>query len=335
LKQKLLLLLIFLLLFKPAVPAQEHVKYISYEELTSELLRMNKSLNIFLLRSLGKTHLGREIWCCIITEELNSEKEAFLLIAAHHGDEAVTTGCALYFIKYLIHSYYSGNSFVKLLLKRKIVIVVPMLNPDGYELKTRKNGRVIDLNGDWNLNCDLNGNGVPDGNYDGLLDSNHDGNPYWDPEPNITINELVGVDINRNYPFHWAESIDDDGDGLIDEDSYGGGDQDGDWTLEDDINHNGVPDSNLDGTPYRDDDGDGLIDEEQPNLLDDDGDGLIDEDCVPPADYNGDGNPKLDPEPHVDEDPPQSFSKNPRSLVYCGPSLLSEPESRAIQKIIE
>jgi hypothetical protein len=85
-----------------------------------------------------------------------------------------------------------------------------------------------------------------------------------------------------------------------------GVDDDGDWTLADDLNGDGVPSGNYDGghgTIGYDDDNDGLVDEEIANGLDDDGDGFIDEDTDISGDANHDGLCGYDPEPGIDEDP--------------------------------
>jgi hypothetical protein len=89
-----------------------------------------------------------------------------------------------------------------------------------------------------------------------------------------------------------------------------GVDDDGDWTLADDLDGDGRPSVNWDsghGIIGRDDDWDGLVDEELTNGVDDDEDGLIDEDTSD-GDDNGDGNCDYDPETHVDEDPAGDIS---------------------------
>ena len=85
-----------------------------------------------------------------------------------------------------------------------------------------------------------------------------------------------------------------------------GRDDDGDWTLANDLNGDGLPSANRDGghgSLSYDDDGDGLVDEEIANNFDDDGDGRIDEDTDVSGDANGDGLCGYDPEPKIDEDP--------------------------------
>lgn len=90
-------------------------------------------------------------------------------------------------------------------------------------------------------------------------------------------------------------------------------DDDGDWSLVDDLDGNGALSTNWDGgrgVLGRDDDRDGSIDEELNNDLDDDADGLVDEDTDGTGDINGDGNCNYDPEPHIDEDPVGDISND-------------------------
>jgi hypothetical protein len=75
---------------------------------------------------------------------------------------------------------------------------------EGKELYRVNDG--IDNDGDWvQALHDLDGNGVPSADWDGpFADANGDGNPLYDPEPQVDEEEL--------------DNVDNDGDGLIDED---------------------------------------------------------------------------------------------------------------------
>ncbi|MFH1568792.1 MAG: hypothetical protein ABIL09_12410, partial [Gemmatimonadota bacterium] len=92
----------------------------------------------------------------------------------------------------------------------------------------------------------------------------------------------------------WSTEVllDEDGDGLIDEDPVELVDNDGDGLLNED------PEDE-----QRDNDGDGLINEDPRNGIDDDGDGLIDEDPVERFDNDRDGLFNEDgPDPQIDND---------------------------------
>jgi len=109
-----------------------------------------------------------------------------------------------------------------------------------------------------------------------------------------TLRPVTGrLDLGRS----WAVEIvvDDDGDGLIDEDPVELIDNDGDGSINEDpvdpqIDNDGDGLINEDPNNNIDDDGDGLIDEDPPELIDNDIDGLIDEDGPDPQiDNDGDG----------------------------------------------
>jgi len=90
-------------------------------------------------------------------------------------------------------------------------------------------------------------------------------------------------------------------------------DDDGDWTVADDVDNNGRPSTNRDGGKGiigKDDDGDGAVDEEFSDGVDNDSDGLIDEDTDATGDGNDDGNCNYDPENHIDEDPAGDMSND-------------------------
>jgi hypothetical protein len=100
-----------------------------------------------------------------------------------------------------------------------------------------------------------------------------------------------------NLGRSWAVEllVDDDGDGLIDEDPVELIDNDGDGTFNEDpvdpqVDNDGDGLLNEDPVNNLDDDGDGLIDEDGPEIIDNDIDGLFDEDGPDPQfDNDGDG----------------------------------------------
>jgi len=103
------------------------------------------------------------------------------------------------------------------------------------------------------------------------------------------------LDLGRSWGAEVV--VDDDGDGLIDEDPVELIDNDGDGTFNEDpvdpqIDNDGDGLLNEDPTNNLDDDGDGFIDEDPPELIDNDKDGLIDEDG-PDEQIDNDGDGKL------------------------------------------
>ncbi len=123
------------------------------------------------LVELTKTHMGLPVYALVIgeTPRLGHEKPTFLINAAHHGSELMSTTFAMDAIDNLLEHRHPA---VRRWMREEVVfVVVPLVNPDGnfyYKRQSklgRKNGR----------------------------DNNGDG----------TRGKSEGVDLNRNYPFRW------------------------------------------------------------------------------------------------------------------------------------
>ncbi|HAZ12369.1 MAG: hypothetical protein A2X86_03945 [Bdellovibrionales bacterium GWA2_49_15] len=98
------------------------------------------------LESIGKSVQGREIWVVRLhdkTSELPVERVA--LIAGIHGDEIVGRELLMRLLPDLLEGQKKDRRIKELFLKREIILV-PCLNPDGCENKTRTNAQGFDLN---------------------------------------------------------------------------------------------------------------------------------------------------------------------------------------------
>lgn len=124
------------------------------------------------LEQIGTTWQERPIWALKICGDptLETDKPAFLFVAAHHGNELLSMEFVLDMI-HVLTTRYETDAKVRKWVDSAEIWCIPLANPDGCHrffhtvAAGRKNGR------------DNNGNGLDD---------------YSD-----------GVDINRNYPFHW------------------------------------------------------------------------------------------------------------------------------------
>lgn len=101
------------------------------------------------------------------------ETPSLLLTAAHHANEPVGVEICLHVMNYLCRNYLSDPK-VKTWLENSEIWIVPVINPDGYRLNFSDSARLI-----WRKN---------------LRDNNGDGR--FSPEAD-------GVDLNRNYDYHW------------------------------------------------------------------------------------------------------------------------------------
>ena len=138
-----------------------------------------------------------------------SGRPTFVLMGLHHAREWPSGELAMEFAIDLV-KHYGHSARITGLLRKSRVIVVPVVNPDGFDL-SRTDGGLVDLNvidGDDPLggttsvaatpgnaykrkNCRLvDGQDTPDGSCRGAAAS--------------PLGDGAGVDINRNYAGFWG-----------------------------------------------------------------------------------------------------------------------------------
>lgn len=116
------------------------------------------------------------VWAAKISDNPAEDEDepAILLTGAHHAREPLSTEVCLHLINKLC-TEYASNPVVAEWVNSTEIWVVPVVNPDGYSV-------VFDSNRNlnwWRKNLrDNNGNDIFDADND-------------------------GVDLNRNYDFHW------------------------------------------------------------------------------------------------------------------------------------
>ncbi|RME27072.1 MAG: hypothetical protein D6800_05505, partial [Candidatus Zixiibacteriota bacterium] len=123
--------------------------------------------------SLGLTIEGRPMWAFKISDNPNVDEAGepeILFTAAIHAREVITPEVLLYYANYLV-SNYATDPNVQSLVDNREIWFVPVVNPDGYyhnEVTNPGGG------GLWRKNRRDNGDGT------------------------------FGVDLNRNYGYHWG-----------------------------------------------------------------------------------------------------------------------------------
>ncbi len=97
--------------------------------------------------SLGTSVNGRDIWAIKITADPDTpaDKPAVKYISTMHGDEPVGTEMCLYFADELLQEY-GEDPYITDFVDRTIVWLVPMMNPDGFVARRRRNANNVDLN---------------------------------------------------------------------------------------------------------------------------------------------------------------------------------------------
>ena len=118
-----------------------------------------------------KSYEGREIICMRLstTPNINDpNKPEVILTGMYHAREWIAAEVTIQLAERFVEGYYT-NAKIRFLLQQVDIIVLPMINPDGYLYSWTPGGRM------WRKNRRPLGNNV------------------------------YGVDLNRNFPFQWGQ----------------------------------------------------------------------------------------------------------------------------------
>ncbi len=194
------------------------------------------------MESVGKSVEGRDMWLLTLNNSQtgsDSSKPAMYIDANIHGNEVQGTEVVLYSIWYLTKSYGRVENLTRL-IDRAAFYFVPMINPDGRAHwfddpntmhDCRGGRRPIDNDGDGLFDED----GANDLDGDGFIlqmrREDPNGRMRESPEDYrlmVPVEPQTRGDFKRYQPLG-SEGIDDDGDGLLNEDGPGGYDPNRDW----------------------------------------------------------------------------------------------------------
>mgnify|MGYP000397905134 CR=1 FL=1 len=200
-------------------PWKDWNHYHSYSEIVDTLLFLNRTYpNIVEVYSIGRSWQGRDIYCIRLTNESNSHpKPEVLFVGYHHARELISAELPLYFAVYTVTNFGINKTLTRLLNYSEIYII-PALNVDGFEAVAqndwqRKNVHPFDEDGDGLLDEDPPDDEDGDGYIEYLFYS--DGVNYYfirwegiDDDGDGIYNEdwIGGVDLNRNYGYQWNAS---------------------------------------------------------------------------------------------------------------------------------
>lgn len=122
--------------------------YPTYVELTASLQDLASTYpDIARLYSLGQSIEQRELWALLITDnpDLDEEEPEFKYVSTPHGDEPLGTVLCMRLAELLLTTY-STDERIQDLVDDTAIWIVPLMNPDGYELGSRTNAAKVDLN---------------------------------------------------------------------------------------------------------------------------------------------------------------------------------------------
>src|SRR5688572_589415 len=215
-------------------------KYYDHAGITALCKRIATAYpNLAKLESIGKSFQGRDIWCLVITDFKKGNpdnKPAMYIDGNIHSNEVQGSEFAMYTAWYLTESF-NDTRFIQELLGDKVFYIVPTINPDARDnffhaantASSPRSGLVpVDNDRDGQVNedgfDDLDGNG----SITMMRRKSARGRYREDPsEPGRMIQ--VGPDESGEYEFLGNEGLDNDGDGLINEDGEGFYDPNRDW----------------------------------------------------------------------------------------------------------
>jgi len=132
---------------KPSIlPDWKDGEYHDYYETTDMLsdfkVKYPDLVNVF---SIGKSVLGKDIWCIRITNENNTKlKFSCLIDGCIHGCEWEAGEACLHLAEYLLINF-DANETITHILNTSEVYIVTMVNPDSRQADSRFNDNGIDL----------------------------------------------------------------------------------------------------------------------------------------------------------------------------------------------
>ena len=121
----------------PAIPVPRFDQFYRHDELTRLLTDYAEARrDLVSLRSLGKSHEGRDIWLAAVTNAATGpadEKPALWVDGNIHAAELTASTACLYYLHRLVERYDSDER-IRQLLDTRAIYICPRLNPDGAEL---------------------------------------------------------------------------------------------------------------------------------------------------------------------------------------------------------
>ncbi len=214
--------------------------YYTYAQVVEALKALNKTYpKLTRLDLVGKSDEGREIYSLVVynpdTGEEN-EKPGVYVDGNIHGNEIQAGEVALYMLNYLL-TKYDSNPTVKETVDRNVFYVTPVLNVDGRyhfiaDANTPSSNRSVRLPFDDDRDGLVDEDSPDDLDGDGSIRQMRKKDPYGayrlDPE-----DPRVMVRVNLGEKGEWTllgqEGIDNDGDGMVNEDSEGYADGNRNW----------------------------------------------------------------------------------------------------------
>ena len=164
------------------VPTNAPMTYGRYRE---TIQKITETYPVCRSRCIGTTAFGREI----LSLAIGSGERTVLFTAAHHANEWITATVLLQFAEDLSRAIMEGGSLYgipgTLFEQNCQIFLVPMVNPDGVDLVT---------------------GGIPKGSLEWEKAKSLSENYPSIPFPSGWKANLLGVDLNLQYPAGWLQA---------------------------------------------------------------------------------------------------------------------------------
>lgn len=215
-------------------------RYNTYDGIVDICQRLTKAYpDLIKMESAGKSYQGRDMIVLTITNFRNGKPEnkpGYYIDGNIHSNEIQGTEMALYAAWYLTEMF-DENDFIRELMDDRVFYIFPTINPDAREDYIRNpNTASSPRSGMAPRDDDRDGlfdeDGFEDINGDGSITTMRRKNPNGryrtdpaDPRQMIPVQEGE----QGEYEILGMEGIDNDGDGLVNEDRQGSYDPNRDW----------------------------------------------------------------------------------------------------------
>ena len=214
-------------------------KYRSTSEIEKILTQLQKAYPEWCkLESLGKSYGKRDLWLLTITspDKDHSEKPAFWIDGGIHANELQGVEASLYTAWYLLEMK-GQNEFIKNLLTERTFYIMPTMSPDSRDAHlSEANTTHSPRTGQIPIDDDQDGlkdeDGFDDINKDGNISMmrKKDPNGKWKANPANPLSMIRVTNGEKgDYTILGSEGIDNDNDGLINEDGDGSYDPNRNW----------------------------------------------------------------------------------------------------------
>lgn len=163
--------------------------YLTAKELHHLLnMTVNEFSHVVRRVPVGKTHLNQSIPGFLLAAGLSEdnweaeamERPAILINGGHHGRELSSITQCLYYMMHMLFDHTEGVSNIENILETSAIFIIPIVNVDAYEAMSH---HYIITDGEWK-------------------EARKNRHAYVS-QRECPVQD-VGVDLNRNYGYKWA-----------------------------------------------------------------------------------------------------------------------------------